>query len=70
MTRREVLAQVKRMGIREVYLLKRCCRNFELIDLVQVAGRKLLGIEVGAPKAEEKVPEKAVHEAQLGAVGS
>lgn len=30
----------------------------ELIDLVQVAVRKLLGVEVAASKGEEKVPEK------------
>ena len=30
----------------------------ELIDLVQVAARRLLGVEIVPPKAEEKVPEK------------
>jgi hypothetical protein len=30
----------------------------ELIDLVQVAARRLLGAEIVPPKAEEKVPEK------------
>jgi sulfatase modifying factor 1 len=39
-----------------------CRSENELIELVQVAVRKLLGMEVGPSKVEEKLPEKATTE--------